>query len=203
MNHRDDITPEEKLLHLIRGSNKKASKSEPKSERKASKSKEAKIVFASAKSVNFALINKLILLAILVALLLFLFDLYFSAPETSTQLTTSRAKPKTISLEEKEIKPLSYYQKEISKRNLFKAGASRPKAKKVIPAGPTFRDLVKSLQLLGIVSGDNPQVIVEDKKLKKTYFLNIGDYLGDIKIEEIHSDSVLLEYKGERVSLFL
>ena len=203
MNHKDDITPEEKLLHLIRGSNKKASKPEPKSERKVSQSKEAKIVFTGAKSLNFALINKLILLAVFIALLLFLFDLYFGAPEISRPLATSKAKPKSISLEEKEIKSISYYQQEISKRNLFKAGASKPKSKKVIPAGPTFRDLVKNLHLLGIVSGDNPQVIIEDRKLNKTYFLYTGDYLGDIKVEEIHSDSVLLEYKGEKVSLFL
>ena len=203
MNHKDDISPEEKLLHLIRGSNKKVSRPEPKLERKVSKSKEAKIVFASAKSVNFALINKLILLVVFVALLLFVFDLYFSVPEISRPLTTSKAKSKTISLEEKQIKPLSYYQEEISKRNLFKAGASSPKSKKVIPVGPTFKDLVKNLYLLGIVSGDSPQVIIEDRKLNKTYFLYIGDYMEDVKIEEIHSDSVLLEYKGERVSLFL
>lgn len=76
-------------------------------------------------------------------------------------------------------------------------------AKQAMPAGPTFRDLIKNLNLLGIVSGQKQQVIIEDKKLKKTYFLYQGDYIGEIKIEAIYSDKVVLEYKGEQVHLFI
>ena len=159
--------------------------------------------FTNIGSVNFTLINRLILVVILIVSGLFIFDLYFSASNIYRPLTSLETKFKTISLKEKETKPYSYYEQEISKRDLFQSGPLKPKYKKVIPAGLTFKELIKNLHLLGIVSGEKLQVIIEDKKLRKTYFLYVGDYLGEVKVEGIHSESVILEYKGERVSLFL
>lgn len=221
MNPKDKMTPEERLLNLIRRPAKKTSKQKPKEqiaasqENKSSKHvssliipkipafKEKKFIFTGIKLVNFVLINRLILLTVFIALALLSFDLFFHSPNFSKSIISSTAKPKTISLKEKEIKPYSYYQQEISKRNLFKSGPLESKVKKVIPAGSTFKELMKGLELLGIVSGDNPQVIIEDKKLHKTYFLYTGDYLGEIKVEEVYSNRVILEFKGERISLFL
>lgn len=221
MNPKDEITPEEKLLRLIRRSSNKVSKgrqtdqltirkegesSKPtpsSADFNSSKLKDAKIIFAGIKSVNFILINRLIIIIVLVALAWFLYDLYFYSQQISKPLYSPKSGTKIISLKEREIKPYSYYQQEISKRNLFKAELLEPESKKVVPAGSTFKELIKSLKLLGIVSGDSPQVIIEDNKLQKTYFLHAGDYLGEIKIEEIYSDRATLEFKGERVSLFL
>lgn len=221
MNPKDEITPEEKLLHLIRRSDKKNPREknidqpkpstedklskpvEPSAIPKVSKVKETKMIFASIKSIDFVLINRLILLIASVALVLFSFDLYLNSQKISRQLLPLNSKTKVISLKEKETKPYSYYQQEISKRNLFRTGPMEAGVNKVVPAGSTFKELIKDLHLLGIVSGDNPQVIIEDRKLQKTYFLNTGDYLGEIKVEAIHSGSVILEFKGEKINLFL
>ncbi len=221
MNNRKEITPEEKLLNLIRRSNKKPSKEKSSAQeyipaghklsksvsasisRKASILKERNFVFAGIKSLNFVLINRLVLLAVFASLLVLTFDLFFHSPDITKMKSSSKVRLKIASLKDKEIKPYAYYEQEIAKRNLFSSAPFDSQVKRVIPAGPTFKELIKSLELLGIVSGDEPQVIIEDKKLRKTYFLFTGDYLGEIKVEEVYSDRVLLEFKGEKISLFL
>ncbi|MFC1646222.1 hypothetical protein ACFL2Y_03485, partial [Candidatus Omnitrophota bacterium] len=219
MKPNEESIPEEKLLNLIRHSNKKSPRQKNSSQadvhaegHRLSKSmssstnhdavikKEENIIFDGIKSLNFVLINRLILVVALVAFLLLLFDLFFRSPDLSKLQSSSRAKLKEISLKENKIKSYSYYQQEIAKRQLFNSSPIESKVKKVIPAGQTFKELIKGLKLLGIVSGDKTQVIIEDTKLRKTYFLYVGDYLGEIKVEEVHSDRVILEFKGERIS---
>lgn len=219
MNPKDELTPEEKLLRLIRHSGKKPPKEQlmsrnsdsrdtpfksasPLIDFKKSKFKESRILFAQIKSVNFVLINRLILWVIFVALAFFVWELYFNQTDIHTPIDYSY-RQKEVPPEQREVKPLSYYIEEISKRDLFKAGLQKAESKHAVPASLTFKELIKDFSLLGIVSGDKPQVIIEDKKLNKTYFLYKGDFLGEIKIEEIHPERVILEFRGERVSLFL
>lgn len=214
------MTPEEKLLHLIRRSDKKVPKIKQADQAVPVKDKEpvkplppphfnvpefkqGKNILSGISPGIFTFINRLILFMVLAAFLLFLFDLYSSPKDISKSSFPLRPQPEKISLKEKEIKPYSYYQQEVSKRNIFGGGSSESKVSRAIPTGITFKELVKDLRILGIVSGDKPQVIIEDTKLTKTYFLYTGDYLGDIKIEAINPDSVELEFKGEKINLFL
>ncbi len=62
-------------------------------------------------------------------------------------------------------------------------------------------DLVKNLNILGIVAGDNNQAIIEDKQSKKTYFLYKGDSFGEFKVLDIKDSGVILEHKGERIEM--
>lgn len=57
------------------------------------------------------------------------------------------------------------------------------------------------LNLLGIVIGDNNQAIIEDKTLGKTFFLYKGDRIGEFKVEDIKSNRVILDYKGNKIEL--
>lgn len=61
--------------------------------------------------------------------------------------------------------------------------------------------VVKNLNILGIVAGDNNQAIIEDKQSKKTYFLYKGDSFGEFKVLDIKDSGVILEHKGERIEL--
>ena len=222
MNHKDDITPEQKLLNLIRGSSKKPPKEKhvpqasqqqegglPKpiktsADTKANYVNKEKIsILRSISSHNLILINRLILLGVFLGLLFLLLDLYLTPADISRVTPSSLVTTKKMPLMAKEDKPYSYYQQEILKRNLFKSDAVESRVNKVVPTGQTFKELVKDLQLLGIMSGDKPQAIIEDKKLNKTYFLNIGDYLGEIRLDAISSDNVTLEFNGEKITLFL
>lgn len=62
-------------------------------------------------------------------------------------------------------------------------------------------EIIGNLNLLGIITGDNNQAIIEDKALKKTFFLYKGDSLGELTVYDIKDNMVILEYKGERIIL--
>lgn len=62
-------------------------------------------------------------------------------------------------------------------------------------------DAVKNLNLLGIVTGDNNQAIIEDRQSKETRFFYKGDNFREFKILDIKDSEVILEYKGERIEL--
>ena len=62
-------------------------------------------------------------------------------------------------------------------------------------------DLVKNLNLLGIITGKENQAIVEDKKSKKTMFLYKGDSLGEFTVYDIKEKGIVLDYNGEKIEL--
>ena len=62
-------------------------------------------------------------------------------------------------------------------------------------------EILSNLNLLGIITGDNNQVIIEDKTLKKTFFLYKGDSIGELKVYDIKDNIVILEYRGEKIEL--
>lgn len=62
-------------------------------------------------------------------------------------------------------------------------------------------EIAGNLNLLGIITGDNNQAIIEDKTLKKTFFVYKGDLLGELKVYDIKESVVILEYEGEKVEL--
>ncbi len=60
-----------------------------------------------------------------------------------------------------------------------------------------------NLTLMGIVLDQNPQAVIIDNKEKKTYFLNKGQFIREIKIEDILKGKVILSYEGEKLDLRL
>lgn len=158
---------------------------------------------SSIKSTNFTLVNRLVLLATFIILLLFCYDLYFTERGIQKRLHKINHPQENYYSEGRNIMPLSYYEEEIARRNIFKKDLSERISDKAVMAGPAFKEIVKDFRLIGIVKGDNPQVIIEDVKSGKTYFLYPGDYLGEIKIEEIYADKAVLEFKEERINLCL
>ena len=215
----DNTIPEEKLLNLIRRSNKKGAKHKPPDAYGAFKqikspepitpvkgesvSGQGGLLFSGIKSLNFVFINKLILFVALAVFLFLLFDALYRSPRFSDLEKISGPQAGIVSAKSEEAKPFSYYQQEISRRQLFSPAQEGLGVKKVIPAGPAFKELIKELKLLGIVSGESSRAVIEDEKLRKTYFLYAGDYIGEIRVEEILSDRVVLELNEERINLFL
>jgi len=62
-------------------------------------------------------------------------------------------------------------------------------------------ELVKDLNLIGIIIGDDNQAIIEDKNKKKTFFLYQGDSFGEFTIYDIKEGRVILEHKEEKIEL--
>ena len=61
---------------------------------------------------------------------------------------------------------------------------------------PTDPQTKTDLQLVGIYFSEAPEVIIEDKAEKKTYFLKVGDNIKGIKVKSIRPDRVILESGG-------
>lgn len=108
------------------------------------------------------------------------------------------------SLEEAEAwKPFLLYVEQFRRREIFKIFE-----KPVVGAPPaavrtSLSELAAGLNLSGILLEKEPQAIIEDKKSGKTYFLKKGEYLNNIKIDEIKRGKVRLRYESETMELEL
>lgn len=96
------------------------------------------------------------------------------------------------------LKDHASYFRTIGSRNLFFSEAFSPAADVGQSSG-----LSERFNLVGIIAGDNPQAVIEDKKAGKTYYLYKGASFNGTIVEDIENGRVILDCKGERVSLVL
>jgi len=86
------------------------------------------------------------------------------------------------------------------------AGASAPGVSPTAGAGPSdvAKALASRLTLMGIVSGEPPQVVIEDAETKKTYFVTIGQAVVEgAVVEQVLENRVILDLGGEKIDLSL
>ena len=92
------------------------------------------------------------------------------------------------------------YQKVIRSKSLF-APPTRDRGGSAVSTESNLRDMVKDLRLVGIMPGDEPQAIIEDKKNGQTLFLKKGERIGEAEIKEILDGRVILGYGNETITL--
>lgn len=64
--------------------------------------------------------------------------------------------------------------------------------------------VVKALKLVGIINTQPAKAVINDTKDNKTYYLEQGARIsGDISIEQIKKDSVIIDCYGEAFELYL
>jgi hypothetical protein len=95
------------------------------------------------------------------------------------------------------VKDYTAYSSAVPARTVF--GPSRGVAEEVT----TLEDMSQQIGLVGIIAGDSPQAIIENKKAQKTYYLNKGQSLDGYTVDDIQEDKVMLDYEGRKISLFL
>ncbi|MDD5072495.1 MAG: type II secretion system protein N [Candidatus Omnitrophica bacterium] len=218
-------SPEEKLLRLIRGEKKPKNRPAPLQERESSVPGEREAGPAPAgqdrrtappqlksgdhvKFINITLITVLIVIAAVLLIDVISFNLkrpaYIPEPAKGAAVRQEpqigsaspvQADPSSVSVEIQDNPAL------LASKDLFKASPvqAAPAAR---PAQASF-DKLKDFTLKGIIAGDKPQVILEDGKNKKSYFLYKGDSLDNIRVEDIQSDKVILSINGEVLELTL
>lgn len=137
----------------------------------------------------FKKINILLTIIIGIIAVIFLADVFIfrersvEKPVVETQIQIPEAQTIAEKIEEDNIKDQASQDKNINIRKISKEG------------------IIGNLNLLGIITGDNNQAIIEDKTLKKTFFLYKGDSLGELKVYDIKDNVVILDYKGEKIDL--
>ncbi|MEI6631782.1 MAG: hypothetical protein WCL25_04110 [bacterium] len=97
------------------------------------------------------------------------------------------------------LKAASYYLEKARERDIFRMGMKKtPEAK-----GPSQKilDVTQGLRLVGISWSEDPDVMIEDTKVNRTYFLKKGQTVENIKLEAVFKDKVILSYAGEEIEL--
>lgn len=213
---RENISPEERLLRLVKQGAKKPGSTPPPTP--AATPASAPLPLSSSAKTPASTrgtFKRLFSLHSLSNLLLFV--LFLSLTGLALNLIMPRKMNKREALpvlsREKEMikekdlilkmKPYDYYAQQIGKRVLFAPGIGKKKKGTFGAKSLNLQEIMQNFTLIGIKMGENPQAIIEDKKAKKTYFLKRGDYLGEIEIGDIQKGKVILEYQGESFDLFL
>lgn len=211
-------SPEDRLLHLIKGKYKKKIEGEAPS---SSKAKDTLLTEASKKIFmkNKALrplfsdsINR-ILVIVMISLAGYLgYSLLFPAyrnigyfSERSKTLESPREASSDIFEEDRapvspERESYSAYSRAIQGKKLFSAPFLEEDASG--KAEPEI-DVSRRFNLVGIIAGEDPQAIIEDKEGKKTHYLYKGQAINGVTVAEIKESGVVLEYRGKEVMLVL
>ena len=74
----------------------------------------------------------------------------------------------------------------------------KPKEPKTNPV-----ELLRLIELQGVLGGDNPRAMVLYKRTKETVTVSVGDDLGDFEVVEIRERSVVLKWRDELFELSL
>lgn len=107
----------------------------------------------------------------------------------------------TISL----LKPKEYYLRKFEVRDFFVMGDAKKKEvdfkEEKLNQASQLAELTKNLKLVGISWSEQPDAIIENAELDKTYFVKKGYMIDDIKVYDVLKDRVILRYKGEEVEV--
>ena len=204
---RDNISPEEKLLKLIRGSKTKqaAPDAEPNmpSADPAPAGKKYTYHSGPARSRRFNIYN-LASAAFIISCVYLAASFFYPWPGAREIKPVEVAKEKGMEMKPGmvEAKPYEYYLEGIKGKQIFgsSSGAEpeKPQAQTAIDA-----DMIKDINLVGIIAGENPQAIIEDKKTQKTYYVSKGQNVGAFQVEEIQEGKVTLNYMSKKFDLYM
>ncbi|MDO9464285.1 MAG: hypothetical protein Q7J67_03210 [bacterium] len=203
----NNFHPEDRLLRLIRGEKKEQTGSRE-LVKFSVRSDRLKQVLSILKTKPVMSINQI--LSVVVFVLLIYAAYIWIRPGTSEEILipSSRVvslksieKKQQIDLKIQNLEPSSFYSSMAKKRNLFKQLTASPV---ILPeVGIDMKQLVKDLNLVGIVLDESPQAIIENGKTKSVHYVNEGSTVGELKVSKISESSVTLSYGTETIDLFL
>jgi type II secretory pathway component PulC len=207
----DNVSPEEKLLRLIRGQ-KKEEKAAKKTEGEPAPSPaviEVRPVAQEAiqpslkKYLTLPTIQKAVAVLTGIASLILAASFIYSWFGLKT-IRLPKVKPEDTlaasALPKQEGKPFEAYLSQIKGRTIFGGVVAQEGS---TPMAGINVDLAKDINLVGIVAGENPQAIIEDRKTQKTYYVTKGQFIGELQVEEIQEGKIILNYRGQRFELYL
>jgi hypothetical protein len=184
------MSSEEKLLKLIR---KPAPKKVQESHTKTKKD-----------SIDLLKACNRLLVIVTAGLLIFVVykNIFLKTPEKDVSLPKISDKQTDVVSQEDVEEAHLFNDGEFKSRNIFQypwektveidaSGASGA-------PGVGLADLIR---VTGILYGDSPQVIVEDKKTQQTFFLSAGEKIMEATVDEIKPDKAIFSYNGSKTEL--
>lgn len=100
-------------------------------------------------------------------------------------------------------KAVSYFLEKIRQRDIFKMGQNKKDDTEVVSRGPSSRivEATAHLKLVGISWSGDPDAMIEDTKALRTFFVKRGGLVGEVKVQAIFKDKLILSYAGEEIEL--
>lgn len=193
---KDNISPEEKLLRLIRTKEKESPQPEVKS---------------AAREHRYSPIQNYLSLPYFkkfVSWVFILSSIYLVISFIYSWVGLKKIKLPNVSAEKKEaveaelksvVKPIDFYLEGTRDRQIFESTGIFAGEK---PLSKIDTD-IKDINLVGIISGENPQAVIEDKKTQKTFYVNKGQFIGEFRVEDIQEGKIILNLRGQRFELYL
>ena len=136
----------------------------------------------------FILLCAILLAYLVIALLL---DPYQNKTKKETVSTIT-----SVSYEPFELRPFEYYEKALTKKLVFQPPRYE---ESMIEAR---KDGVGSLELLGITGTEgNWRALIKNKETETCSLYTVGQMIGDLQIESIKNDGVILKHGENRVEL--
>ncbi|MDO8662645.1 MAG: hypothetical protein Q7K98_05440 [Candidatus Omnitrophota bacterium] len=200
---RETLSPEEKLLRLIRGQKKVAKPVQP-AQVQVYQIKKQEFYRIAPRIFNLENAQKALLVIFIIScvyLLISLIYLLFIPKNTPlVKIDGGNAPAEKITFEIK-AKPYEFYSEAVRNRRLFGGIASQ----NAEGAAPIIlgNELIKDINLIGIVSGDNPQAVIEDKRAQKTYYVSKNQFISQFQVEDIQEGKIILNSNGQKFELYL
>jgi len=206
---KDSSSPEDKLLRLIRNPKKTAESQPPKAD--LSKSKVALSVTAKTNLRLGPSINKFgsffnirgVIFWLFIASCIYLISslIYPWVGLRKIRLPLPSKKPaEETPITKRVAKPFEEYLESVKGRRIFAGTAAIQDASLINVANI---DLMKDISLVGIISGENPQAVIEDKKTQKTYYVTKGQFIGEMQVEDIQEGKIIINYAGQKYELYM
>ncbi len=214
-------TPEKQLLNLIENPNSQASSKSIKLKHRNLfslfsfgawlgrlsffKGHSKKWSIVAIQMLDIKLVNNALLLLAALLTLYFITDFSGSYRKLKRMPSLQIRVQQAASAKEQQVSTLlrttAYYSEVARKRDIFKIGA-RPtdKSRAVRAPSDRLKEAIKNFRLVGISWSNDPDVMIEDTKFKRTYFLKRGQTMDNgVKLRAILKDKVILSYENEEI----
>jgi hypothetical protein len=101
------------------------------------------------------------------------------------------------------LQSIAYYLEKIKGRNIFTPPMTQPTVSEEKAAeGAPEEDPFKDCSLVGIAWSDDPEAMIEDTKLSRTFFMKRGQSLANgVRVVTIFKDKVILGYRDREFEL--
>jgi len=198
---KDNIPPEEKLLKYLRKKEPRQNPAPalpvqgPVKQAKSSRPRRSlfQVLYTDGHRVRVAAITALILSF----LFLFFSFLYpFWGLKKGAVVTAGEKFSSGALITPPSVRGIDSYLGPVLGKNIFAAREMEAQS----PTQVGVSDL-NSLQLVGIISGENPQAVIEDKKSQKSFYVSKGQSIGDFQVADILEGKVILSRQGRQYEL--
>ncbi len=201
-NNMDDVvSPEEKLLRLIRKKNNDKKDSEGRQGQPRTSPALAGILVKDIGTKAFAVLEKTIIAGIIITAGYLCYDSFYIRKDIRNFMEDNENHPAQVEWKKiaaVDIKPFEYYSAQFDKRDIFES----PLQKKEGGEAAQAPDITRNFKLVGIVLEPHmPEAIIEDVESKRTLFLHKGDKINSAVVEEILEGKVILTIDDQKIEL--